>query len=70
MSETIGSTLVLGLTQVKDLDYICELAQHYMVLTQARTSVMPGERAWAERIARYRQIFAMEIQKVDNTPRT
>jgi hypothetical protein len=43
----------LNLSQIKDLDYICQIAQ-------------PLDQHWIERIARYRSLFAAAIERLES----
>lgn len=51
----------LSLTNLKDLEYICQLAQDYFDRRMGTTK----EIEWLQRISKYRQLFQAEIYRLE-----
>lgn len=51
-----------NLAQVRDLDYICELAHRYL-RSYLATAQEAADKTWQERIVRYRKMFSTGIEQ-------
>lgn len=61
--EFLLANLSFNLSQLKDLDFICELAQEFAGDTTY--SDILKERGWLERIAHYRAILQQRISELE-----